>query len=67
MHSVFIYTYISNTIEENYKKLLGPNAFLQKKKYIFVYQDVRGRYMSEGTFTNMTPQVAKKTKKGLSR
>lgn len=43
--------------EENFKKSLGPNAFLLKDKYIFVYQDVRGRYMSEGTFTNMTPQV----------
>lgn len=43
--------------EENFKKSLGPNSFLLKDKYIFVYQDVRGRYMSEGTFTNMTPQV----------
>jgi putative CocE/NonD family hydrolase len=30
-----------------------------------VYQDVRGRYMSEGTFTNMTPQVERKTKKDV--
>jgi uncharacterized protein len=51
--------------EDNFRKSLGPNAFLQKDKYIFVYQDVRGRYMSEGTFTNMTPQVAKKTKKDV--
>ncbi|NHN25129.1 CocE/NonD family hydrolase [Flavobacterium jejuense] len=43
--------------EDNFKKSLGPNSFLLKDKYIFVYQDVRGRYMSEGTFTNMTPQV----------
>ena len=51
--------------EDNFKKTLGPNAFLQKDKYIFVYQDVRGRYMSEGTFTNMTPQVPHKTKKDV--
>ena len=51
--------------EENFKRSLGPNSFLQKDKYIFVYQDVRGRYMSEGTFTNMTPQVAHKTKKDV--
>lgn len=51
--------------EENYKKTLGPNVFLQKDQYIFVYQDVRGRYMSEGTFTNMTPQVSKKSKKDV--
>lgn len=48
--------------EKNYRKSLGPNKFLAQDKYIFVYQDVRGRYMSEGTFTNMTPQVDHKTK-----
>jgi len=31
--------------------------------YIFVYQDVRGRYMSEGVFDNMTPNVP--GKKGI--
>jgi putative CocE/NonD family hydrolase len=51
--------------EDNFKKSLGPNALLQKDKYIYVYQDVRGRYMSEGVFTNMTPQVAHKTKKDI--
>jgi uncharacterized protein len=51
--------------EENFKKSLGPNSFLEKEKYIFVYQDVRGRYMSEGVFTNMTPQVEHKTKKDV--
>jgi putative CocE/NonD family hydrolase len=35
------------------------------ENYLFVYQDVRGRYMSEGTFTNMTPQVERKTKKDV--
>lgn len=51
--------------EENFKKSLGPNSFLQEDKYIYVYQDVRGRYMSEGVFTNMTPQVEHKTKKDI--
>ena len=51
--------------EENFKKSLGPNSFLENDKYIFVYQDVRGRYMSEGVFTNMTPQVEHKTKKNI--
>ena len=51
--------------EDQYKRSLGPNKFLQNDKYIFVYQDVRGRYMSEGTFTNMTPQVDHKTKKDI--
>ena len=51
--------------EDQFKINLGPNKFLQNEKYIFVYQDVRGRYMSEGTFTNMTPQVDHKTKKDI--
>ena len=28
-----------------------------RDKYIFVYQDVRGRYMSEGSFDNMRPNI----------
>lgn len=51
--------------ENEYRASLGPNKYLMNDKYIFVYQDVRGRYMSEGTFTNMTPQVAHKTKKDV--
>ena len=34
---------------------LGPSPFLMRDLYIFVYQDVRGRYMSEGVFDNMRP------------
>ncbi|MBW7676675.1 CocE/NonD family hydrolase [Chryseobacterium chendengshani] len=51
--------------ENEFKTKLGPNPYLMKDKYIFVYQDVRGRYMSQGTFTNMTPQVERKTKKDV--
>lgn len=51
--------------EDNFRKSLGPSPFLEKDKYIFIYQDVRGRYMSEGVFTNMTPQVEHKTKKDI--
>ena len=51
--------------ENEYRSALGPNKYLMNEKYIFVYQDVRGRYMSEGTFTNMTPQVERKTKKDV--
>ncbi len=36
---------------------LGPNQYLMREGYIFVYQDVRGRYMSEGDFTNMSPNI----------
>ena len=40
----------------------GPSQELSAEKYIFVYQDVRGRYMSEGQFEEMTPaRTATKT------
>jgi hypothetical protein len=41
----------------NYKHNLGPSPLLAKAGYIFAYQDVRGRWMSEGTFVNMRPQL----------
>ena len=47
---------------DNYKTDLGPHAEFAKQGFIFVYQDVRGRNMSEGEFTNMTPhRPVKKT------
>ena len=47
--------------EANYPGRLGPNGLFPAEKYIFVYQDVRGRHMSEGKFEEMTP--AKDVKK----
>ncbi len=46
--------------ETNYKRRLGPNPLFTKEKYIFVYQDVRGRHMSEGQFHEMTPAIDNK-------
>lgn len=43
-----------------YKEDLGPDKRLARSRYIFVYQDVRGRNMSEGEFINMTPHRAVK-------
>ena len=43
--------------ENKFPWSLGPNPYLMKDGYIFVYQDVRGRFMSEGTFTTMTPNI----------
>ncbi|WMX15318.1 CocE/NonD family hydrolase [Aureispira sp. CCB-E] len=40
-----------------YRRSLGPSPYLMQEGYIFVYQDVRGRYMSEGTFDNMRPHI----------
>jgi len=36
---------------------IGPSRFVENDGYIFVHQDVRGRWMSEGTFDNMRPHV----------
>jgi putative CocE/NonD family hydrolase len=44
--------------ENEYKSALGPNKFMMEEGYIFVYQDVRGRWMSEGDFDNMRPHIA---------
>lgn len=41
--------------ETSFPARLGPSATMNKEKYIFVHQDVRGRWMSEGVWTNMTP------------
>jgi len=46
-----------------YRGSLGPNRTLMEEKYIFVYQDVRGRYMSEGDFEEMTPHKEGKKSK----
>ncbi len=47
---------------DQYRSELGPSPLFGKEGYIFVYQDVRGRWMSEGEFVNMRPQIAKKQK-----
>jgi putative CocE/NonD family hydrolase len=43
--------------EDQYPKHLGPSEEFEKSGYIFVYQDVRGRWMSEGTFVEMHPHI----------
>jgi uncharacterized protein len=43
-----------------YGGIVGPSEALMKEKYIFVVQDVRGRYMSEGINLEVTPYIANK-------
>lgn len=43
--------------EDQYKRNLGPSDEFEKSTYIFVYQDVRGRYLSEGEFVEMRPHL----------
>ena len=40
-----------------FKADLGPSARFGEEGFIFVYQDVRGRMMSEGTFQDLTPAL----------
>jgi putative CocE/NonD family hydrolase len=46
--------------EDQYPEHLGPSELFTRSKYIFVYQDVRGRFMSEGEFVDMRPYIAAK-------
>jgi putative CocE/NonD family hydrolase len=51
---------------DQYRTQLGPSPDFDRAGYIFVYQDVRGRFMSEGTFTEMRPHIdAKKSSKDV--
>ncbi len=40
---------------DNYPSTLGPSEKFAREGYIFIRQDVRGRYLSEGSFVEMTP------------
>ncbi len=52
--------------EDNYPRRLGPSKQFAQEKYIFIVQDVRGRYMSGGQFQEMTPaKDVKKTNKDV--
>ena len=46
--------------EGQYRSKIGPNEYLMKQGNIFVYQDVRGRWMSEGTYDNMRAFIPNK-------
>jgi putative CocE/NonD family hydrolase len=40
---------------DNYRPVIGPSEAAEREGFIMVYQDVRGRYMSEGTFVDIAP------------
>ncbi len=48
---------------DRYKTRLGPTAEYEKEGFIFVFQDVRGKHMSEGSFVNMRPHRTDKRSK----
>ncbi len=47
--------------EGNFRKQIGPNEHLMKEGNIIVYQDVRGRWLSEGHYENMRAYIPNKT------
>jgi len=47
--------------ENVYPEKLRASEAMVKDKFIFVYQDVRGRWMSEGDYDNMRPQAPLKS------
>ena len=51
---------------DHYRENLGPSPLFGKAGYIVAYQDVRGRYLSEGTFEDVRPQIpVKKSPKDI--
>jgi len=51
---------------DSYRTRLGPSPDFDEAGYIFVFQDVRGRFMSEGTFVEMRPHIdVKKSKQDV--
>jgi uncharacterized protein len=42
---------------DQFRPRLGPTEAFDKAGYIFAMQDVRGRYLSEGTFVEMRPHI----------
>lgn len=46
--------------EDQFRSKISPNEFLMKDGYIVVYQDVRGRWMSEGVYDNMRAYIPNK-------
>jgi len=51
---------------DSYRTSLGPSEHFEKEGFIFVYEDARGRYMSEREFLQTRPyQPNKKTNKDI--
>ncbi|GAB4243701.1 MAG: CocE/NonD family hydrolase [Acidobacteriota bacterium] len=45
---------------DHFPEKLGPSELFAPEGFIFVYQDVRGRFMSEGEFVNVRPYIRDK-------
>ncbi|MFK7834158.1 MAG: CocE/NonD family hydrolase [Winogradskyella sp.] len=49
--------------EDQFRSKIGPNKYLMEEGNIMVYQDVRGRWNSEGVYDNMRAYIPNKTGK----
>jgi len=47
--------------EDKFKGSLGPSEHFMREGYIFVYQDVRGKFMSEGDYMDVRPYKPQKS------
>jgi putative CocE/NonD family hydrolase len=47
--------------ENEYKERLGPSEHFMREGYIFVYQDVRGKFLSEGDYMDVRPYKPRKS------
>ncbi len=45
---------------DQYRSQIGPSDHFMKDGFIVAYQDVRGRYMSEGSWTEVRPHIPNK-------
>ena len=50
---------------EEYRTNLGPSEMFAREKFIFVYADVRGRYLSEGKYVVIRPHNPNKGPKDV--
>ncbi len=46
--------------KDQFRSQIGPNKFMMQEGNIIVYQDVRGRWMSEGVYDNMRAYIPNK-------
>ncbi len=51
--------------KEQFRRSLGPDDLFAREGYIFVNQDVRGRWMSEGEFMDVRPDIVNRTPKDI--
>lgn len=50
---------------DKFRASLGPSELYAREGFIFVYQDVRGKTMSEGEFMDVRPDIDNKTNKDI--